>query len=809
MLHEIGQSARRLLFKRPGLTLAAVLTLALAIGANTAIFSLLDTVALRPLPYREADRLVKIGAAVPGLDDLQEVSWPKFQTLAAQSRETAALTAYYQNTFGLTERDRPEQLSGARVSGGFFAVWGVEPILGRTFTADEEKLGGDNVMLLSYGLWRQRFGGDRTVLGKSLEIEGVPTTVIGVLPDTLRFPFGDVQIWLPRPDEADFIPRRIIDLGAGYLQVAGRLKPGATLDAAQREIDRIATAYKQELPGQLDITYGLSAKPMNELLVGTTRTTLVVLLAAVGLVLLIACADVANLLLVDGLARRHETATLVALGAGRRQIFGQALRESLLIAAAGGLLGVLLAGWGLKLLVAANPADLPRISEVSLSGRALAFAVFVTALAGILASLAPAWQTLRTDPRSFLAEGERGSAGGARSSWGQGLLVTGQIALALVLFSAAGLLLRSLQRVNSLDLGFAPDDLSMVQVSLPEAKYPGVTERRVFFEGLLDRVRRLPGVQAAALLEYPPTVGAPHTTLEVEGRAPLPPDQQPLVLRGIVSAGCFQTLRTRFLGGRDFDPRIAPDAPQTAIINRSLKDLLFPGQNPVGQRLRLRGVDAPVEIVGVVEDIQQDPLEAGKGPMVYLFQHQAGPELSPPNFMYLAVRSRLPLTSVAASLRREVNALDRSEPLPDMTTMSEMLSGATARRRLTTGLFSGFSALALVLCLLGIYGVVAHSIFQRRREIGVQMALGATRGQVLANVLRLGARWIFPGLLLGAMGSYFAGKALVSQLFEVEPTDWLHLATAAVILGGIAFLACLLPARKATRIDPATALRMP
>jgi len=808
MLREIGQSTRRLL-RRPGLTLTAVVTLALAIGANTAIFSLLDTVALRPLPYRDADRLVQIGAAVPGQPDLQEVSWPRFQALLARSRTTAAVTAYYQAPFGLTEKDRPEELNGARVSGSFFDVWGVQPLLGRTFTTDEEKQGGANVVLLSYGFWRTRFAGDRAIVGRSLAIEGLPTTIIGVLPDVLRFPFNDVQIWLPRPDDVNFMSRKALELGAGYLQVVARLQPGVPPSAARREIDGIVTDYKHDFPGHLDITFPLAVVPLNEKLVGATRTTLLALLAGVGLVLLIACADVANLLLADGLARRREIAFCVALGAGRRQVFGQALRESLLIAAAGGLLGVLLAWWGLRLLVAANPADVPRIAEVSLSGHALAFALLVTAAAGILAGLAPAWQTLHTDPKSFLAEGAPAPRGGAFGAWGQGLLVTVQIALALVLLSAAGLLLRSLQHVNGMKLGFAPENLLFVQVTLPDAKYPGVTERRVFFEGLLDRVRGLPGVQSAALVEYPPIIGAPHTKLTVEGQAPLPPDQQPLVLRVITSAGYLPTLKARFLAGRDFDPQAPATAPVTAIINRSLRDIYFQGQSPLGKHLQLRGGAAKAEIVGVVEDIKQEPLEESMEPTVFLFQHQVGPDLSPPNFMNLAIRTNLPVAGVAESVRREVSAIDPGEPLPEMTTMSAMLATATARRRLTTGLFSGFSALALVLCLLGIYGVVAHSIFLRRREIGVRMAMGASKSQVLRGVLRLGARWIVPGLVLGAIGSYFASRALASQLFQVQATDWLHFTSAAAILAGIAFLACLLPARKATRVDPAATLRTP
>jgi putative ABC transport system permease protein len=808
MIREIGRSIRRLV-KRPGLTVTAVATLALAIGANTAIYSLLDTVALRPLPYREADRLILLGSAVSGLKDLRPLSWPKYQTIAAQSRATTAVTAYYQGPVGLTERDRPEELQGVRVSASFFAVWEVQPIVGRTFTADEEKQGGANVALLSYGFWRKRFAGSRDVVGRSVDIDGRPTTVIGVLPDTLRFPFKGVQIWLPRPDDVNFMSRKLMDMGAGYLQVVGRLRPGITQATAQQEMDRIDQVYKTELPGQIDLTYPLTAKPLTELLVGSTRTNLLVLLAGVGLVLLIACADVANLLLADGLARRRETAVLVALGAGRRHVFGQTLRESLLIAAAGGGLGVLLADWGLRLLVATQPADLPRIDDVSLSGHALVYSFAITALAGLLAGIGPAWQTLRTDPKSFLGEGGRGGAGSKRAHWAQGLLVTGQIALALVLLSAAGLLLRSLNHVNGTPLGFEPDNLMFVQISLPDAKYPGTVERRVFFEGLLERVRHLPGVEVASLIDSVPTTGVSHTKVAVEGEPPVPPDKQPLVGRLVASSGYLSTLHSRIAEGHDLDPKLPPDAPMTALVNRSLQKVLFPGKDPLGRRLLLRGGLVKAEIVGVVEDIQQEDLESGMTPLLILSHHQLGPDMSPPSSLNLVIRSRQPVAGMAEALRHEVNAVDPSQPMPEITTASQLLSTGTARRRLTTGLFSAFSALALVLCLLGIYGVVAHSIFLRRREIGVRMALGASRRQVLGGVLQLGARWILPGLAIGLIGSYFAGRALGSQLFEIEGTDWPHFLASAVILNVVAFLACLLPGRKATKIDPAIALRTP
>ncbi len=806
-MHELLSTVRRLR-RRPGVAVTSVLVLALAIGGNTAIFSLLDTVALRPLPYPAADELVQIGAAVQGLGDLKEVSWPKFRALAAQSRDLAAVGAYYENRFGLTSRERPEQLDGARVSDGFFRVLGVRPALGRTFAAEEQARGGAEVVILSYGFWRQRFGGDRGAIGNKLEIEGRPATIIGVLPAALRFPFGDVQIWLPRPDDAAFVSQRWLDQGAGYLQVVARLRPGMSLRSAQAETDRIAADYRTRLPGQLDGAHRLVLEPLDEHLVGTARSTLWALLGAVFLVLWIACADAANLLLAEGVMRRRERAVRAALGASRRRLLGEALLESCAIGCAAGLLGTGLAFAGLRLLVAAHPADLPRLAEAGLSVRALAFAVAVTALAAILAGAAPALQTLRAAPARLLAEGQRGSTPGRRLAQAQGLLVSGEIALALVLLSAAGLLLRSLQHVNSIAPGFEPSHLLSVQVALPQAKHPDVAERRAYFADLLDRVGGLGAVRSAALAEYPPGVGAPHTRLAVEGRDPEPPERQQLVLRLIVSPGYFRTLGTRLVDGRDFDPRSAPDAPLTAIVNRSLARLLFGAGHALGARLRLR-TGSVAEVIGVVEDTQQDPLEAGKEPMVFLPQRQAGPDLSPPNYMSLLVRTDLGSAGFAAALRRAVDVLDPALPLPEVTPVAASLAAGTARRRLTTGLLSGFSALALVLSMLGVHGVLAHAVAQRRRDIGVRLALGASSLQAAGSVLRLASRWIAAGLLLGGLGSLAAGRALASQLFEVPATGGGHLAVSTLAMAAVALLSCGLPARRASRVDPAKTLREP
>jgi putative ABC transport system permease protein len=368
---------------------------------------------------------------------------------------------------------------------------------------------------------------------------------------------------------------------------------------------------------------------------------------------------------------------------------------------------------------------------------------------------------------------------------------------------------KSLGRVASVPLGFSPGDLLFVQVTLPEAKYPGIAARRVFFDALLERVNAIPGVRSSSLVEYPPLAGAPHTKLTIVGRAPVPVDQKPLVLRALTAPGYFKTLGARLVAGRDFDAAAAPDAPLTAVVNRSLARTFFPGESPIGKRVKLRGGTSEAEIVGVVDDVKQQALEQGIEPMIFLSLRQVGPDLFPPNYMNLAVRTERPLEDVAAALRREVRALDPGQPLPEIKTMGALLSTATARRRLTTGLFSGFSALALALALLGIYGVAAHAVSLRRREIAVRMAVGASRAHVLREVLARGSRWIAPGLVVGAFGGWAAGRALAGQLFEVNGADVLNIARSAGVLGVVALLACLLPARRASRIDPAVALRTP
>jgi predicted permease len=796
------RGARRLT-RRSELT--CILLLTLGIGGVTTIFSLLDSVALRPLPYDRPEQLVQIAAGVAGLRDLKEVSWTKFRFLAEQSRDLAAVASYYQGQFALTEKGHPELLAGARVSESFLRVLQVRPLLGRDFLSSEQQPGGPAVALLSHGFWQRRFGGDPSVVGRSVSIEGAPTTVIGVLPEDVRFPFAEVQVWLPRPGEAEFVSRRWIEQGAGYLQVIARLRPASDLRQARLEADRLSSAYREAQPGQLDVAHSLVLTPLSDSLVGTTRDTLAVLLGAVFLVLAIASANAANLLLVEGLRRRQEMAVRLALGASRRALLLERVAEIGWIAAVAGVLGSAVAFLGVKMLVTLQPADLPRIAEAAVSGKALAFALGTTALTAFLSGLAPAMRLLRDAPVSLLGSAERNVTTSRGVRRVQGLLVAGEIALALVLLSATGLLLRSLARVDGIEVGFDPGQLFSVQVTLPPAAHPGLAAQNAFFEELVGQVRALPGVSAAALVEYPPGGGAPHTRAVAEGQEAIPSERQMLVHRALVSEGYFQALGVRLLRGRDFDPRTPPDAPLTAVINRSFERQCFPGQDALGKRIRLR-TGALAEVIGVVEDTQQNALEQAKEPMIFLPRRQAGADLSPPNFMHLLVRTSLPGAGLTQALRRLVDRLDPAQPMADVTPVAQLFASATARRTLTARLFGAFSALALALGVLGVYAVASHAVIERRREIAVRMALGATERRVVLEVLGLAARWIVPGLLIGVPGALLVGRALASELFEAQPADALQIALASLIMTIVGFVAALLPARRAAREHPAPSL---
>lgn len=797
---ELSYGLRRLR-QRPGFTLIALLTLGLGIGANTAIFSVLDAVALRPLPYPDPEQMVQIWSTAPdqGVEQV-EVSYPKFRRLR-QSPQLAGVTVYYEDTFNLTESSNPESLHGARISRDFFDVWGIEPLLGRRILPAEDQKGGADVVLLSQGFWQRRFGSDPKAVGSVLHLEGRPFEIIGVMPEVLRFPFKDVQIWLPRPQEITLLPEAVVEGGASYLKVVARLRPGVTFDQGSAEIERIARAYNADFAGNSDSTFQLKMVPLDEELVGKVRSTLWLLLGAVGVVLVIACADVASLLLAQGLTRHRELAIRISVGASSEQLVRQMLVEGVLLSLLGGAVGLALAAGGIRLLVAFQPGNLPRLDQVGLDARTFVFALFVSVLTGVLCSLAPAFQTLKTEASSEL-RGTLQKPGARRRGGAQAVLVVVEVAFALMLLIAAGLLLASFRRLSAVDMGFNPAGLMAMKIALPPAKYPEIEQQRVFFTEMLDRVRALPGVTSAALTDYLPVEGTARTMFFVEGKPPASPQESPVAWRVAVSPGYFTTLGARLVKGRDFDPQAASTAPLTVIINESLAQQYFPGEAAVGKRLVLANI--PTEIVGVVKDIHQYGQETKAEAQFYLPSRQL-PRSVP--FMHLLVRTSLPPENVFGSVRQTVRELDSEQPVDGLRTMEEIVAETLATRRLTIQLLTGFSAVALLLCLLGLYGVLAHLVTTRTHEISVRVALGARPGQVLSMVVRQGLRWVIFGIVLGLGAAIALSRVLESFLFEVNAHDPTYFVGAPVLLALVAIFASWIPARRASRIAPALALK--
>lgn len=797
---ELSYGLRRLR-QRPGFTLVALLILGLGIGANTAIFSLLDAVALRPLPYPHPERLVQVWSTAPeqGIEKV-EVSYPKFRRLR-QSSQLAAVTVYYEDGFNLTESGSPESLHGARISRDFFDVWGIEPVVGRRISQTEDEKGGADVLLLSHGFWKRRFAGDPGIVGRTLRLEGRSWQVIGVMPPVLEFPFRGVEIWLPRPQEISLISEAAVEAGASYLQTVARLRPGVSLEAGRSEIEQIARTYNADFAGNMDSTFALKVVSLNDQLVGDARSLLFLLLGGVILVLVIACADVASLLVAQGLARQRELAIRIAVGAGRRQLIRQMLVEGVLLSVLGGAVGLALAAGGIRLLVALEPANLPRLDQAGLDARAFVFAAAVSLLTGVVFSLAPAFQTLRTEADSEL-RGSLQKPGARRRSRAQATLVILEVAVALTLLIAAGLVLASFRRLTSVDLGFEPERLMTMRIALPATKYSEAEQQRLFFNEVLDRVRVLPGVSSAALADFLPVEGSARQMFYVEGKPPASPQEQPVAWRMVVSPGFFKTLEARLVRGRDFDPAAQPDAPPALVVNESLARQYFPNQEVLGKRLVLSG--EPIEIAGVVKDIHQLGLDVKPEPQFYLSSRQMK---HPVPFMQLLVRTSLPPESVIGSVRETVRSLDSEQPVADLRTMESIIADTLAAKRLTVALLSGFSAVALVLCLLGLYGVLAHSVSTRSQEISVRLALGARPGQVLSLIVRQGLQWVAFGIILGLAVALALAKVLESFLFEVSAREPAYFVAAPVLLAVVALLASWFPARRAARIAPARALK--
>jgi putative ABC transport system permease protein len=794
-----------MLAKNPGFTAIAVITLALGIGANTAIFSVVNTVLLRPLPFPHPDRIVIAGSEWMG--GMGDFSPADFLDVRAQNHSFEQMAAYRDWNYNLTAGDRPERVIGEVVTTNFFSLLGVKPILGRSFAADDGGRKGPRVALLSFALWQRYFGGNTSVLGRKIVLNGEPYTVIGVVPRGFAFP-DEAEVWVAPRYEVPAHPLRLeVDpatmRGSHYFDTVARLRHGVTTGAARADL---AVVFKDIVRAHPDSDLR-GAKPWVETLreseVGNVRTALLVLLGAVGLVLLIACANVASLVLARGVARRKELAVREALGARRARVIRQLLTESILLALVGGALGTLVAFWGFAPLAHMVPADLRGLVEPNLDWRVFGFTALVTLAAGIGFGLAPALTGTRAGLLETLQEGGRSMAFGRHRA--QESLVVFETALALVLMVGAGLLLKSFFRLLSIDEGFDPQGVLTMQIFLPAARYGTPAERDRFVKQTLANIAALPGVQSSTVVtRLPLNPGGSTRGIMIEGRT-YPPDQQGETLNpsySVISQDFFKVLRIPLLAGREFTARDDAQSPPVYIINRAMAKAFWPNGNPVGQRIRMDPEQNWSEIVGVVGDVRQQDLGKAPRPMMYAPYVQ-----DPWPFMDIAVRASQEPASLVPEVERAVEATDKDEPVYNVRTMEEMVSRSVSTRRFNLILLGLFATLALFLTAIGIFGVNSFVVTQRTQEIGIRMALGARREEVVMLVVRRGMSLALLGLAGGVIGAFTLTRLLASLLYEVKPTDWVTFTGVTLILGAVALVACYIPARRATQVDPVAALR--
>jgi putative ABC transport system permease protein len=797
--------AFRQLIKSPGFSLLAVVALALGIGANTAMFSIINTLFLRPLPFPDPDRLVQLTSSLPErqLDNVP-FSWPRFMAVRDRQQVFSDLAVGAFSGFTLSGQGDPELVQGILASANFLSVLGVQPLYGRGFSAEEDRAGGADVVLISHNYWRKRYGGDRNALGRTLVLDGRPRTIIGVLPEAMsRFPFNQTDLWTPRPQEVPFLVPAQVDNGAFTFQVFARLKPGVTLEQARENVKVIAGAYRAEHSRNVDAPSQAVVTPLLESFVGGQRRTFLVLFGAVGCVLLIACANVANLLLARFTGRRKEIAVRFALGASRAGVIRPFLMESLLVAAAGAALGLLLAHWGLAGFLQVGRDFIPRSFEIGIDPAVLAFTAGVALLTGLAMGFVPALQASRPDVNDALKTSSRGSTGDvAASRFRKGLLV-GEIALSLVLLVSAGLLLASFARLQQVAPGFRSDGVFVGFLNVPPERYPTGPELAGFYRRVLDRMAALPGVKSAALDDAVPLGGAtPQAPVAVVGRELPPLSEQPLAMRHLVSPGLFAALGIPLKAGRDFDDRDRPDTPHTVIINETMARQFFRGENPLGRRFVTGMGQLQSEVVGVVADTHSADLTSPPVAEYFLPVLQR-----PEGFTTLVLRVEGDPASVTGAVRGALRDVDRGLPLLNPQTMQALIAQTGADRRLVMVLLAIFAGLAVVLAAIGLYGVMAYLVGQRTGEIGIRVALGAGPGEVQRMVVLEGLRLALAGILIGALAALGLTRLLQSFLFDVRPSDPGIYAGISALLCLVAFFACWFPARRAARIDPLVALR--
>lgn len=807
--------ALRVLAKQPLFSAIVILTFALGIGANTAVFSVLNAVLLRPLPFHEPQNLVALGEfdtrekADPGIE-IQSISYLDFVDWRDQTKVFEHVAVYTNQSVGtLTDGNQAAHVQGESVSADLFPLLGVQPILGRTFLPKEDEP-GNQVVILSNELWQRQFGGDRGIIGRNITLDGKPFQVIGVMPPHFSYPLrfaNPPELWI------SMALLRSTDDGSqpmteqrdnDFFGCVARLKPGVSIRQAQANIDAITANWHQQYPAKTST--GAKVVPELDAMLGSSHSALLMLCAMAGCVLLVACVNVANLLLARSLSRNREISIRAALGAGRSHILRQLLVESILLGAVGGLAGLLLALWGIDSLKTFLPG-LPRIDEISPDLRVLGFTALVSIGVGILAGLLPAWRASHPNLATSLNEAARGSSEGAAGHRTRASLVVLEIVLALVLLASAGLLVESFVRLQKVPAGFDATKVVTARIALPGASYPKPEDSTAFIKKFIERVSGLPGVQSAAAAWWIPLSGSEISfNFNVQER-PLPEGQQPVAEVNVVTPEYFQTLRTPIALGRAFTERDDRHAPPVVIVSQSYAKQYFPGENPIGKRIIPNGSDSndkpPVrEIVGVVTDMHLISLRVSPRPQIYIPHQQFAI-----GAMSIFVRTQVDPESLTNSLRRTVAEMDKDVPIYRTRTLTDYMSQSVAQPRLNAMLVSLFAVIALLLAAAGIFGVMSYSVAQRTQEIGIRMALGAQRYDVLRLIVLQGMRFVGIGLVIGIIGVLICSRLLQSFLFGIGATDLRTMLVVMLILTGVALVACLVPARRATLVDPIKALR--
>ncbi|MFP5261701.1 MAG: ABC transporter permease, partial [Blastocatellia bacterium] len=803
----------RMMLKGRAVTAIALVALALGIGANTAIFSVVNAVLLRPLPYKNADELVMLWQNNPSVQvgfDMLPVTVADFIDWRDQSQVFENISILESARLALTGLDRPERIGGAAVSASFFDLMGAEPIMGRVFRPEEDQPGANQVAVVSYALWQSRFAAAPDIVGRTMTLDGKDYTIVGVMPKGFQFPRSqDLPSYFQMPPQTELwtpiglTSKQIANRGSHNKAVIARLKPNITLEQAQAEMSTIASRLEKQY--KEDEGYGVTVLPMRDQLVGDVRAALWVLLGAVGFVLLIACANVANLLLARAASRQKEIAIRTALGASRGRVLRQLLTESVLLSALGGLLGVLLAVWGIDVLLAVSPDNIPRKDEIGIDGAVMGFTLLISLMTGVLFGLAPALQASRFNLNETLKEGVRGSTGGHNRV--SGLLVVAEVALSLVLLVGAGLMTRSFSNILRVDPGFTTENLLSMQIALPDNKYPEDRQQVAFFEQALERIRALPGAgQVSAVSDLPLSGTEEIDQFTIEGR-PAPPNlnDTPLADFRFIDHDYFATMGTPLLAGRPFTEQDNAKSPGVVIISESLARRYFPDEDPLGKRIRPGDAESKgpwLTIIGVVTNVKHSGLEADPRPQLY-FPY-------PQKFwgrMTIVARTSVDPKSFTAAMRDAVWAIDKDQPITNVETMEQYLAASVSHRRFNLIMLAAFSVIALILAGAGLYGVMSYSVTQRTHEIGIRMALGAKKRDILRLVLRQGLILVVAGLAIGLSAAFALTRFLSSILFGVSATDPVAFAGVSAALAIVALAACYVPARRAVKVDPMVALR--